>query len=203
MSTQATTTYDVFLSYPRTESGLADTVTRALEHAGLDVFDVGKSYMPEEDLQDALWRAVAESSALIVIVPSGGPLASSVALEVGAFKAWQKPIYVIQAAPGTIELPTYVADSPVYPLSRVNDVVESIKRGMTTLSEDERNVLMEAFQQLAMPVDRLMTDPVAIDRLAKDFRARCGTRVSGERLVRELLTLRKRGGLHGPRKWPR
>ena len=128
MSTQIATTYDVFLSYPMTEAALADQVARALQQAGLDVFcqdrfDIG------EDYQDVLWRAVAESAALIMIVPSEGPLASSVAFEVGAFKAWRKPIYVIQAAEGNIKLPTYLADCPVYPLSHVNDVVESIKRG--------------------------------------------------------------------------
>jgi hypothetical protein len=203
MSVPTTTTYDVFLSYPITEAGIADTVTHALERAGLDVFDASKSQTPEEGVHDVIWRAVAESSALIVVVPSEGPLPSSVALEVGAFKAWCKPIYVIQTVPGRIKLPMYIADSPVYPLSRVDDVVESIKRGMTSLSENERNALMEAYQQLALPLDKLLMNPAAIDQLAKDFNTRCGRQVSGERLVRELLNMRKAGRLHRLGRWPR
>jgi hypothetical protein len=202
MSTQVATTYDVFLSYPITEAALADQVTRALQQAGLDVFcqdrfDVG------EACQDVLWRAVAESAALIMIVPSEGPLPSSVAFEVGAFKAWRKPIYILQAAEGCIRLPVYLADCPVYPLSRVNDVVESIKRGLSSLTEDDRVALANIYSRLGMPVDQLLTNPAAIDGLSSEFHAKRGKMVSGERLVRELLTLRKRGNLPRLRSTPR
>jgi len=89
MSTQTATTYDVFLSYPITETGLADSVTLALEQAGLDVFRPDK-VEPTGPWQDTIWRAQVECAALIVIVPSESPLAPSVAVEVGAFKAWRK-----------------------------------------------------------------------------------------------------------------
>lgn len=192
MSTQTATTYDVFLSYPMTEAGLADSVARALQQAGLDVFwherfDAGE--------KDAIWHALAESAALIAIVPSESPLASSVAVEVGAFKAWRKPIYVIQAARGSIKLPTYLADCPVYPLSRVDDVVESIKRGLTSLSEADRDVLATVYREVGMPTDELLFDPIAIELLSLKFSERCGKMVAGERLVQELLRLRKGGKL--------
>ena len=194
MSTQTATTYDVFLSYPMTEAGLAAQVARALQEAGLDVFwrdevEAGESF------QDTIWRATAESAALIVIVPTESPLASSVAVEVGAFKAWQKPIYVIQAARGSIKLPMYLADCPVYQLSRVNDVVESIKRGLTSLSEEDRDVLVTLYREMGISVDQLVMNPAAIEKLAREFRTKSGKMASGERLVRELLTLRKRGNL--------
>ena len=195
MSTQvAATTYDVFLSYPLTEEALAERVARAVQKAGLDVFwhdrlESGESF------QDAVWHALAESAALIAIVPSEGPLASSVAIEVGAFKAWRKPIYVIQAAKGSIRLPAYLADCPVYPLSRVDDVVESIQRGLTSLSEDDRGVLAVIYRELGMPADQLLANPAAIEGLAKEFHAKSGRWVSGERLIQELLRLRKIGSL--------
>ena len=147
MSTQIATTYDVFLSYPMTEAALADQVARALQQAGLDVFYDRFEIEAGEDYRDALWRAVAESAALIAIVPSEGPLASFIVFEIGAFKAWHKPIYVIQAAEGNIKLPNYLADCPVYPLSRVTDVVESIKRGLASLTEDDRVVLEDIYSQ--------------------------------------------------------
>ena len=162
MSTQTTTTYDVFLSYPITESGAANTVSRALEQAGLDVFDVRNSGVADDPpFQETIWRALAESSAMIAIVPSEGPILSAVAVEVGAFKAWNKPIYVIQATSGKINVPTYLADCPVYSLLQVEDVVESIKRGMTSFSEEERAVLTRVYREVGIAADRLLSDPMA------------------------------------------
>jgi hypothetical protein len=202
MSTPVATTYDVFLSYPMTEAALADQTARALQEAGLDVFcqdrfELGENY------EDALWRAVAESAAVVMIVSSGGPLSSSVAFEVGAFKAWRKPIYVIQADAGRITLPPYLADCPVYPVSHVSDIVESIKRGLSSFSESDRAVLMEVYADLGMSTDELMVNPVAVDALAAKFHAKCRKAVSGERLVRELLTLRKKGQMPRLRSAPR
>ncbi len=195
MSTQTTTTYDVFLSYPITESGAANTVSRALEQAGLDVFDVRNSGVADDPpFQETIWRALAESSAMIAIVPSEGPILSAVAVEVGAFKAWNKPIYVIQATSGKINVPTYLADCPVYSLLQVEDVVESIKRGMTSFSEEERAVLTRVYREVGIAADRLLSDPMAIERLAQRFNAECKKRATGERLVQELLRLRKSGG---------
>jgi hypothetical protein len=177
-----------------TETGLADQVARALEQAGLDVF-LAHGIATGDDLQDMIWRALAESAALIAIVPSESPLASNIAVEVGAFKAWCKPIYVIQAARGNIKLPTYLSGCPVYPLSRVDDVVESIKRGLASLTESDCDILAAIYSEHGIPVDQLLTNPVAIEILADDFNARCGKKVVGERLVQELLRLRKSGRL--------
>jgi len=85
----------------------------------------------------------------------------------------------------------------------VNDVVASIKRGLSSLTEDDRAVLAGIYCELGMPTDRLLADPAAIDTLAREFHAKCGKMVSGERLVRELLTLRKRGNLPRLRSTPR
>jgi hypothetical protein len=178
-----------------TETDLANSVALALEQAGLDVFRLDKLATTVEPWQDTTWRALAESAALIAILPSEGPLAASVAVEVGAFKAWHKPIYVIQAASGNIRIPTNLADCPVYPLSRLDDVVASIKRGFGSLSNDDRAVLAAIYSDLRTPADQILANPAAIDSLAEEFHARSGKMVAGERLVRELLVLRKRGDL--------
>jgi len=196
MSTQATT-YDVFLSYPITESRLAQQIACALQKVGLDVFRQD-SVQSGEDVQDIVWRAVAESAALIAILPSESPLAPSMAFEVGAFKAWNKPIYVIRAARESIKVPSYLAGYPVYPVSRIDDVIDSIRRGVEPLSEEERDALIAVYSELRLPVDQLLHQPVLIEQLADEFAARCGKRTSGEHLVQELLRLRKRNGLHRP-----
>jgi hypothetical protein len=199
MSTQAATTYDVFLSYPRAEAALAGSVARALEQAGLDVFWQDR-LVAGENWRDAIWQALAESSAMIAIVPSEGLLSSSVAVEVGAFNAWRRPVYVIQASRGGVKLPIYLASFPVYPLSRVDDVVESIKRGLEPLSEKDRKTLALLYGELGIPVDQIVTNPPLIDRLAHEFEAGSGKKIAGERLVRELLQLRKSGDLPRLRK---
>ena len=168
MSTQTATTYDVFLSYPMTETGLADQVVRSLEQAGLDVF-WDRGIGAGENVQDTIWRALAESAALIAIVPSESPLASNIAVEVGAFKAWCKPIYVIQAARGRIRLPAYLADCQIYPLSRVDDVVASIKRGLASLTEDDCRSWPLSTATMAFQSIKLLTDPAAIERLADEL----------------------------------
>lgn len=196
MSTQIVTTYDVFLSYPMTETGLADQVARALEQAGLDVFwDRQAGIGLEENIQDTIWRAVAESAALIAIVPTEGAFLSNMAVEVGAFKAWCKPIYVVQAAKGQIRLPVYFADCPIYPLSRLDDVVAAIKRDLASLTAEDCDALAEIYADHAIPVDQLLSNPIEIEQLAEEFHLRCGKKVAGERLIQELLRLRKSGRL--------
>lgn len=194
MSTQIATTYDVFLSYPLTEAGLADQVVRSLEQAGLDVF-WDREIELGENLQDRIWHALAESAALIAIVPSEGPLASNIAVEVGAFKAWCKPIYIIQTTRGHVRLPAYLADCQIYPLSRVDDVVASIKRGLASLTEGECKALADIYGDYGVSADQLVSNPVAIEKFADEFSKRCKKRVTGERLMQELLRLRKSGRL--------
>jgi len=193
MSTQVVT-YDVFLSYSLPEGRTAELVERALVEAGLDVFNVAK-VEPGESLQDVLWRALAESAALVAILPSQSPVASSVAVELGAFIAWHKPIYIVHSATGHVKLPSYLTEFPAYPISRVDDVVQSIKRGPQPLSAQEREILFHVYLELGIPADRLLTDPASVEKLAREFQDRSGTPVPGERLAQELLRLRKRGSL--------
>ncbi|MBN2580341.1 MAG: toll/interleukin-1 receptor domain-containing protein [Pirellulales bacterium] len=194
MSTQTATTYDVFLSYPLSETAVAGSVANALKQVGLDVFGLDR-IEAGENWRDVVWKALAESSAMIAIVPSEGILSSSVAVEVGAFRAWQKPIYIIQAGRGDLKLPAYLASFPVYPLSRVDDIVESIQRGLESFSEDDRKTLAIIYCELGIPTDQLLGNPACIDQLATEFEARTRKKVPGGQLVRELLNLRKSGDL--------
>jgi nucleoside 2-deoxyribosyltransferase len=189
-----TTTYDVFLSYSLTEAQQARLVERALAEAGLDVFTSDKleSGLP---VSDVLRQALAESSAVVVVVDPQHTPGSNVAVEVGAAMAWHKPIYVVQTEAGKIIVSDYLRDFPTFPMSRLEDVVESVKRSFADLSEEERESLRSVYAKLGIPVDRLLGQPASIDALAREFHAKCRRRVSGERLVQELVRLRKRGQL--------
>ncbi|NQU25005.1 MAG: toll/interleukin-1 receptor domain-containing protein [Candidatus Nealsonbacteria bacterium] len=198
MSTE-TLTYDVFLSYSLADASVAELVERALQEGGLDVFN-STSMESGAKLQDRLWRALAESSAIIAIVHPQGPVASSIAVEVGAAKAWRKPVYVVHTERGDVRLPDYLAEYPTYPIARIDDIVRSITRGLKGLSEDEQQILCSVYSEIGIPTDQLMVQPASLDKLAREFNNRSPTRFSGEQLVRELLQLRKRGMLQPLRK---
>ena len=193
MSVQ-TTIYDVFLSYSLMEAETAQLVERTLTQAGLDVFNPAK-LEPGSHIRDLLWRALAESAALVVIVDPLRAPGSNVGVELGAAMAWHKPIYVVDANGGTLKLPSYLREFPVYPISRIDDVAQSVKRGLVTLSEEEQSLLMSVYADLGISVDRLLTDPAHVDAFGQEFNRLCQRQVAGERLVQELLRLRKAGQL--------
>lgn len=193
MSVQ-TTIYDVFLSYSLTEGEIADLVERALTQAGLDVFNPAR-LEPASHTRDVLWRALVESSALVVIADPQRAPGSNVGVEVGAAMAWHKPVYVVHANSGTVTLPSYLRKFPAYPMSRVDDVAQSVKRGLTTLSQEERSLLLSVYADLAIPLDRLLAEPEHVDALGEEFNRRCERQVAGERLAQELLRVRKAGQL--------
>jgi hypothetical protein len=194
-----TLTYDVFLSCSLTEAPVAELIQRALEQAGMDVFSVSK-LEAGAGFQESLWRALAESSAVVAIVHPRRTLPSSIAVEVGAAMAWHKPVYVVHTAQGNVRLPGYLGEFPTYPLSRIDDLVQAIARGSKPLSEEEHSVLLSVYADMGIPTDKLLLQPAAIDELARSFNQRCRTHISGERLVQELVRLRKRGALPRLRK---
>ena len=198
MSVQ-TTTYDVFLSYSLTEARTADLVERALVEAGLDVFNPAR-IDPGLPIQEVLWKALAETAALVVIVHSERAPGSNTAVELGAAMAWHKPIYIVHAGNGTARPPAYLERFPAYPMSRIDDVVSSIKRSLRTLSDDEREALREVYAELAVPADQLLANPTSLEDLAREFNSRCHTTYAGERLIQEILRLRKAGRLPRLRK---
>ena len=193
MSVQ-TTIYDVFLSYSLMEAETAQLVERTLTQAGLDVFNPAK-LEPGSHIRDLLWRALAESAALVVIVDPLRAPGSNVGVELGAAMAWHKPIYVVDANGGITKLPSYLREFPVYPISRIDDVAQSVKRGLVTLSEEEQSLLMSVYADLGISVDRLLTDPAHVDAFGQQFNRLCQRQVAGERLVQALLRLRKAGQL--------
>lgn len=204
MSVQ-TTIYDVFLSYSLTEADEARLIQRALTEAGFDVFNPAEAG-PEggEAATDALWQALAESAALVVLLHPQREPSAAVLVELGAAMAWDKPVYVVQIGPGTAKPPTYLASYPLYPLSRIDDVAGAVKRSLRTLDDEDRAVLCDVYLDLGVPTDQLLRNPSSLDRLADEFNRRANENLPGERLVQELIRLRKTGGLPRlPKKSPR
>ena len=66
------------------------------------------------------------------------------------------------------------------------------------LSDADKQVLIEEYHRIGVPVDRLLLQPKQLARLTKQFKKRAKRNVASEELVRTLLRLRKRGGLRPP-----
>ncbi len=191
-----TLNYDVFLSYtfPLPDASQAATVRTALSAAGFLVFDPSQ-ISPGGNLGDKVLKALAESAALVAVITGLAPSSPSTLTAIGAASAWGKHIYLIQGQPFTGPLPSYLNRYPVYPLDRIDDLINAIRIGLKPLTKEEQERLTQVYASINSSVDHLMADPVLVHELATEFNKRRNVQRSGERLIRELLQLRKQGRL--------
>ena len=186
-------TYDVFLSHSSELEAQARIVAQKFSDAGLTVFDIA-DLSPGDSIAWETWQALAESWALVVLI-GPGTMPPSVAVEIGAASAWHKPIYVLAHRRGEFHMPLYISMCEVYSLSDLDKVIALVTRSLDPLSREERAVLARVYSEFAVPTDRLLREAPAIEQLQERFFKEAGVRVSGERLMQELLRLRKRGKL--------
>jgi hypothetical protein len=186
-------TYDVFLSYSPQDATFAADTARILQSFDLVVFD--KKALPANGrLEDAVWEAMAESLALVAVISTGGPSATTL-FELGAAGGWNKPVYVVVADPVSTHLPEFLHRFPVYPPSRIEDVARAIKGSAEVLTDAEKSILIEEYLRIGEPVDQLVMRPATLSKLANLFTRRAKRQIAPEELVRNLLHLRKRGEL--------
>ena len=197
--TQTATGHDVFISYSMNNASMAGQVAETLRAAGLHVFDMAQ-VSAGADFQETLMGALAESSAVVAIIGPDGMSSPSTAVEIGAAWAWNKPVYVISADDDSKREPAHIAHARVYPLARIDEVIFAIKQALRPLSEKDYESLMAIYQSLRIPTDRFVSQPVSVDKLATKFSQLSGKSISGEKLVQELIRLRKQGRLPKLRK---
>ncbi len=186
-------TYDVFISNTARDASLAMEVADACRMSGLEVV-TSTELPPGRDLSDALWEALAESRALIAIL-SPSDLSPAMAIEIGAARAWKKPIYAIVTEPSSTRLPSAMAGIGLYTAGRLEDVIKAIKTSVEQLTEDDRAFLSRLYSELEISVDQLAFEPKRRGELVKRFKKGRGKSISEERLLSELLRLRKQGKL--------
>jgi hypothetical protein len=182
-------TYDVFLSYSSDLSSQAKVIVEKFADAGLTVFNLSE-IKPSYNIVEETWQALAESWAVVALIKPGS-MPPSVAVEIGAASAWQKPIYILTEGKGEYHVPFYFSRFEVFTTSEIGKVVQLISKGLNPLSDEERLALVEAYSKLGVPTDRLFREPGSIERLKNES----GVRISGERIMQELLRLRKQGKL--------
>ena len=186
-------THDVFLSHGLELAGKAKAIAQEFCDAGLTVFDVSE-VNPAYDVMEEMWQALAESWAVVVLMKTG-TMPPFVAVEIGAASAWNKPVYVLMEGKGEYHLPLDISQHKVFKLSEVGKVIEAIRHGLKPMSEEQREILKEAYHTLGVPADRLFQEPNSIERLRRVLSKDAHTDVPGERIMQELLRLRKAGKL--------
>lgn len=186
-------TYDIFLSYSLDLGGQARVIAKKFADAGLTVFDLSE-IGPHDNIVKETWQALAESWAVVVLIKPG-TMPPSVAVEIGAASAWQKPVYILTEGRGEYHVPFCISKQEVFKISEIGKVVEMISDGLNPLSDEQKKALVNGYIKLRVPTDRLLMEPGSIESLKSTLWKESGIRISGERIMQELLRLRKRGKL--------
>ena len=191
-------THDIFLSYPFDLNSQAKTVIDKFEKAGLAVFAIPE-ITPSQDILQQMWQALAESWAVVALLESE-TMTPSVAVEIGAAAAWNKPIYILTERKVLRFVDFDISRYGVYQISQIDKVIDLISKSLSPLNGKEKVALVKAYQELSIPTDQLLLEPTSIERLNKMIWQQSNLRLSGERVMQELLRLRKKGKLPKVRK---
>ena len=193
MST-ATPTYDVFVSHSSRDRELAADVAERLKGEGLQPF-YDASVPVGTEISKAIWDALAECHAFIVIVsPDSTPDAMGM-VELGAATAWHKPIYVVLNGPASSRLPNALQSYQAYPLNRIDEVLTQIRRSFEPITDEDRKILADTYRDVGETADQLSQSPQRLQEFVKHFNATTNKQFSGTRLLSELLRMRKQAKL--------
>ncbi len=190
----ATPTYDVFLSHSARDKDFAADVANRLQAEGLEPF-YDASIQVGETVSQAIWDALAECHAFIVIVSSESSPNAMGMVELGAAAAWNKPIFVLLNGPASMRLPEALQSYRAYPLNRVDEILGQIRHNLEPISDDERKVLAETYRDVNVTADQLGQSPSSLRQLVEQFNAKTQKHLSGDRLLSELLRMRKQAKL--------
>jgi hypothetical protein len=189
----ASKTYDVFITHSARDTALALDVASACRESGLEAV-TNTELALFADSSDALWDALAESRALLTILPPTGPT-PSMGIEIGAARAWNKPIYALVTEPSFTRLPAALSGIHLYTTGRLPDVIREIRSSAQQLTDEDRDFLLRIHAEIGISVDQLALQPKRLQDLVTKFNSGRGKTVGGERLLSELLRLRKQGKL--------
>jgi hypothetical protein len=181
--------YDVFISHAVQDRALAEKLAAACRASGLDAVSVN-DLGPGGKLDEALWEALAESTAVLAVL-SGGDMTPNMGIELGAALAWNKPIFGMVSEATRANVPAGFRQMKLYPVNRIDDVIQAVKAVDSTLTEEDREALIQRYWELGIPTDQYATNWSALSQLATKFTESTKKHVSPERLLSELLRLRK------------
>ncbi|HET6879706.1 MAG TPA: TIR domain-containing protein, partial [Pirellulales bacterium] len=187
---------DVYVSHALRDASLAEEVVSSVRAVGLEPAS-SMDFSASAEASDALWDALAECRAFIAVVSPTG-LTASTGFELGAAQSWNKPVFALMTdASG--KPPAALSRAAVYSPASIDEVVKAIQAIGEPLSDKDRCLLIDIYGRMKMPLDKLVLEPRYADQLVRQFKSRSHRSISGERLLSELLRMRKRGILkrHG------
>lgn len=193
MASTTSKSYDVFISHTPADTALAASLADTFRLNGLEPF-TDQEMLTVENWSNAIWEALAGSKALVAILSHAEP-SPSMGVEIGAAQAWSKPIYVMVTDPASTRLPVSLAHVRIVSPGGIEEVIHDIKRASIELNDDDRQVLGDVYGQMGVPVDQFALDQRHLRRITEEFHRASGKRLTGERLLSELLRMRKRGTL--------
>src|SRR5260370_11521343 len=185
--------FDVFISASHRDAALSFELAHVLRSYDLSVF-LDAEVVARQSIEDTIWEAMSESQAMVAVIPETEPSAW-IAFELGAAKAWNKPIYPVASNPVAARLPAGLHGMTIYSPSRIEEIAQEIKKSSGLLSASDKAILIEEYHRIGVPVDQLVLQPNQLSKLTKQFKKRAKRNVPTEELVRTLLRLRKRGEL--------
>jgi hypothetical protein len=194
MSIATETIYDVFLCHGPHDLGIARIVRDAFEEEDLEVFAVHEIRPDEAFLSELRW-ALAECHAMVLLLTHSTLGSPDVALEVGMATAWNKPVYVLFDGIAKSQIPHYLHEFHVLPVSKLHQVVKEIRESQQPLSTDQVQRLLKAYQDFAVPTDKLLVKPLLLRDLTQKYNRSTKGNVDAQKLIQELIRLRKQGKL--------
>ena len=80
-------------------------------------------------------------------------------------------------------------------MAGLDDLIVAVRSALVGFTDAEEKALVSLFSETGIPADELFLSSFELERLTGEFNASLGRRYTGERLLTELLRLRKRGRL--------
>jgi hypothetical protein len=193
----ADVTYDVFLAHTVPDAGIAGAIRRQLSDVGLNVFDATADLSRGSQTEFALQNALAESDAVVVILTPTSATSATLMMELGGAIAWGKPVYVVRDGVSAKNTPDFVRKFESYSASDVASLAKRLvkSRRPTPFTNEQREYLIDQYRMLGTPLDQLPEHYFQLLYLKNALNEHFGAEFTPERVMQELLRLRKQGQL--------
>jgi hypothetical protein len=196
--------YDVFLSADWSDRDLSQILRHAIEERGLSVFAAVDLQRGENaDWEDQVRSALADARVFVLLLTRSSVNSTQVVLELGAALGWGKSIVVLTQGLEPTAIPGPLARLRPRPITEIRSVLDQISAGIHPLTGPQAEALGQSYTALGVSTDQLATDPVALDRLTRRFNRATSVEFSAERVLQELIRLRKMGRLPRLKRAPR
>jgi hypothetical protein len=149
---------------------------------------------------DAVRDAMADADAMLIVASAETAGSPWTPFAMGAALATGKPIYVVPVATGL--MPTYLQQAEVVDSSAVGTLLPRFRASAAPLDGAEVAALTDLYVRFDTPVSELVSDPVALKRLAGLAARLRKPKLQPDRLGRELARLDQQGRLPALRRRP-